>query len=59
MQKNVYTGLVTGPVTKRAVESGIEAGANKQEGGEDRKNKSKLISGGGVINEVSGGGGSG
>ena len=56
MQKNVYTGLATGPLMKRALESGIEGGANKQEGGGDRKNKLKLISGGGVINEERGGG---
>ena len=29
MQKNVYMGLVTGPLTKSAFESGIEGGANK------------------------------
>ena len=59
MQKNVYTGLATGPLTKRALKSGIEGGANKQEGVGDRKNKLKLISGGGVINEVRGGRGEG
>ena len=29
MQKNVYMGLVSGPLTKSAFESGIEGGANK------------------------------
>ena len=33
IQKNVYTGLVIGPLTKRALESGKEKGANKWEGG--------------------------
>ena len=52
MQKNVYTGLVTGSLMKRALQFGIKRGANKQEGGGDCKNKSKLITGGAVINKM-------